>query len=180
MSKANPALIIKIDVPNNHIRLGEVVKAFGGAYAGTVRGEKDRPDYHLFVAVGDAGQARDIAWGGYGIKESAEAEHNHDGLANTLALVASGADHPAAKWARDLKHEGYADWYLPSREELRLCYINAREHFDAVWHWSSTQYAGNSDNAWGQNFDNGGQSVVNKDYQGRARAVRRVIINSVL
>ena len=178
--KAAAPAVAKIDVGAGHIRLGQVVKEFGGAYAGTVRGENGAPDYYLFVAVGEAGQAQGIAWGGYGIKESFEAEHLNDGMANTRALVAGKTDHPAAQWAKALVHEGFADWYLPSREELRLCFTNAREHFDKAWHWSSTQYAGYSDYAWYQGFDGGVTFVDTKDYQGRARAVRRVLINSVL
>lgn len=54
------------------------------------------------------------------------------------------------------------------------------EAFEADWHWSSTQFAGYSYCAWYQYFTDGDAYIDSKDSQGRARAVRRVIINSVL
>ena len=47
------------------------------------------------------------------------------------------------------------------------------EAFDSAWYWASTQYAGNTDYAWGQYFTNGSQNYGLKSCEGRARAVRR-------
>lgn len=47
----------------------------------------------------------------------------NDGWSNTQAMIASGATlHPAAKYCRDLVINGYDDWYLPSVNELEMCY----------------------------------------------------------
>jgi hypothetical protein len=47
-----------------------------------------------------------------------------------------------------------------------------------TWYWSSTQHAAYPSDAWGQGFSDGGQSSLRKSYEGRARAVRRVPIQS--
>jgi hypothetical protein len=32
------------------------------------------------------------------------------------------SDHPAAQWTRSLDIGGFTDWYLPSKDELEICY----------------------------------------------------------
>ena len=44
----------------------------------------------------------------------------NDGWANTVAM--NNAEHPAAQYCRSLTVGCYTDWYLPSRDELELCY----------------------------------------------------------
>ena len=44
----------------------------------------------------------------------------NDGWANTNAMNDSA--HPAAHYCRSLTVSGHTDWYLPSRDELELCY----------------------------------------------------------
>lgn len=51
----------------------------------------------------------------------------YDGVSNTAAMVAAGInDHPAGKFCVDLSIGGYADWYLPSIEELEIAYYNLK------------------------------------------------------
>ncbi|KWR88886.1 hypothetical protein RM96_18020 [Cupriavidus sp. IDO] len=50
------------------------------------------------------------------------------------------------------------------------------EAFEEAWYWSSTQYAGFSSHAWGQLFGDGYQYDNRKDFEFRARAVRRLTI----
>lgn len=135
-----------------------------------------------------------------------------DGEANTAALAAAGSD--LAKWAQGLAIGGFTDWYLPSRDELEICYrafkptdeenycwrgdnpssvpagyayskdspaqtgieafkAGGAEAFEDTWYWTSTQCAGIESYAWYQDFDLGGQDHGHKDYELRARAVRR-------
>ncbi len=54
--------------------------------------------------------------------------------------------------------------------------LDGREAFDAAWYWSSTQHASGSGIAWFQDFDYGIQGFNDKSYEGRARAVRRLVI----
>lgn len=155
----------------NHLRIGEYCKFFGGTFAGLMRSEPGMPDYYLFMATGPDG-AVDLPWGGYG-EEEPGAKHEHDGLANTIALMASKIEHPAAKFAGALKLDGYSDFYLPARQELRLAHINCPAVLGDVWHWSSTQCSAYS--AWFQ--DGGGdQYDLRKDVDYRVRACRRLVI----
>jgi hypothetical protein len=144
-----------------------------GIYAGIVRGEAGRPDHHLFLSADAATYNPAVAWGSKGTDEPG-ATSVRDGLTNTQALAASGRDHPASAWAVGLKVDGHQDWYLPSRAELRLLWVNTPEHLTAGWYWSSTQYS--PYNAWYQYFDGGYQNYNDKAYEGRARAVRRLVI----
>ena len=85
-------------------------------------------------------------------------------------------------WGKALKHAdgfeyaGHKDYSLPTRRELRLLYINLKEHFEDAWYWSSEQLAGDSDFAWMQNFGNGNQGIGLKSNGCRVRLVRRVPI----
>jgi hypothetical protein len=72
---------------------------------------------------------------------------------------------------------GFSDWSLPDRREARLLSINSPDSFDKDdWYWTSTQHAGDSDYAWNQDFSHGGQDLIHKSCEARARAVRRVSI----
>ena len=48
----------------------------------------------------------------------------NDGWSNTNAM--NDADHPAAHYCRSLNVGGHTDLYLPSRDELELCYRNLK------------------------------------------------------
>jgi hypothetical protein len=106
----------------------------------------------------------------------------NDGRANTLAMAEAGSK--LAKQILELKIGEYSDWYLMSRQEalMAFCELDAApafeeggaEAFDRNWYWTSTQHAANSDYAWYQDFGWGGQDDNRKDYNDRARAVRRL------
>ena len=152
-------------------KLGSFVPEQGGYYAGVVRGEGDAPAHHLFVAPENA-SADNAIWGQEG-KKIDDADSVNDGFANTKALIAAG-ECPAAEVCHAYRGNGFDDWYLPSQAELSICFANAREHFDKVWHWSSTQYSANY--AWMQYFGYGYQGYDRKDNNFRVRAVRRLTI----
>jgi hypothetical protein len=73
---------------------------------------------------------------------------------------------------------GYA--YTPTAPAQSTVVAFAEDGPDAFspeGYWSSTQYAGYSDCAWFQGFDVGGQYGYGKSFEGRARAVRRFLID---
>lgn len=132
--------------------LGQLYPEHGGHYAGAVSGRGVKPDWHLFVPADPGDAFKALAFGNYG-KRVDGADDHVDGLANTAALIDSGMEHPAAKACRELTVGAFADFYLPSHNELMLCWVNVPHLFEKDdWYWSSTQRQGNSSYAWGQGF----------------------------
>ena len=72
----------------------------------------------------------------------------------------------AMEWAKNLGHG------LPTRAEQALLFANLKHEFEPRYYWSSEQ-AGPS-YAWHQDFLIGYQGYLNRSYEGRARAVRRL------
>jgi hypothetical protein len=79
-------------------------------------------------------------------------------------------------WAAGITHLGFNDFELPRRKEQALLFANVPELFQKEWYWSSEQHAVVGSFAWMQNFYDGHQNDGRKDFNGRARAVRRVPI----
>lgn len=65
---------------------------------------------------------------------------------------------------------------LPTRQEQAILYGNLKHEFEPRWYWSNEQHADYSDYAWVQYFSYGGQFILRKSNEFRARAVRRVYI----
>ena len=159
--------------------LGAMWPEQGGIYAGVMRSEWGR-HYHLIISPIDT-ELNDTEWG-EDDKMISGAINDRDGLSNSLAIrnYAKSIEKrfPAACLALSLTANGFNDWYLPARHELRLAYLNAPEIFNLDgWYWTSTQYAGLASTAWGQYFDDGSQYYGGKGYKGRVRAVRRFMID---
>lgn len=74
----------------------------------------------------------------------------------------------AGEWAESIGGK------LPTRKEQALLFANTAEHFQPRFYWSDKQYSHN--NVWLQYFLNGNQTIIDKGYEYRARAVRRVPI----
>ena len=145
----------------------------GGSLAGTMPGRDGGLDYHLIVADAEHGELSGIQWGGYG-KKIVGADSYFDGRANTAAMVDAGLDLGNA--IRELTIDGHSDWYLPSQAEIHLIAATMKDQFDQNdLYWTSTQYSALS--AWYQYFRDGFQDYSFKGYEGRARAVRRLLIN---
>ena len=67
----------------------------------------------------------------------------NDGLTNSNNM--NDASHPAAQFCRSLNIGGYTDWYMPSRDELELCYRNLKPSTtqNTVYANRSVQWTGN-------------------------------------
>jgi hypothetical protein len=124
-----------------------------------------------------------VEWGGDGTDINGddstvapELDGIGDGQANTTAILNAlddngGTDYPA-KLADDLVHNGYTDWFLPSKDELNQMYLQrvVIGGFASAGYWSSSE--GDADVAWFQNFGNGYQAGYSKNFGHRVRAVR--------
>ncbi len=100
-----------------------------------------------------------------------------DGAAYALILLADKPsrrlDWPAAMaWAESLQAT------LPTRPEGALLFANLRDQFEGGWHWLGEQCSAGY--AWGQSFDDGYQSFINKSFQAHARAFRRFPLESFI
>jgi hypothetical protein len=100
-----------------------------------------------------------------------------NGWANTNFM--NDSSHAAASYTRGIVASGYADWYLPARDELNLAWTSraslpSGEANDAVSYWSSSHRT--ETEAWGQDFSSGDQISTTKTTGYRVRAVRRFSI----
>lgn len=76
----------------------------------------------------------------------------------------------AQSWAKDAGGE------LPNRVEGALLFAAQRSEFKEAWYWTRERHVSDSDCAWTQDFCDGLQDYDDTGSKGRARAVRRLII----
>lgn len=101
-------------------------------------------------------------------------ESNEHGLIVSKHDLSATADwNEAIKLCIDQQAGGFADWYLPTIEELDLIYQNKDlvGSFVRFSYWSSTEYAEHF--ACFQNFYNGMQDNDFKDNTCYVRAIRK-------
>ena len=140
-----------------------------GWYIGIICNPVNGQAWHLIQPEGDEFAFSSTAWGKEGqLIEGANSIY--DGHANTLAMLA--AKSPLAKKIRALP----GDCYLPSRAEALAMFATAKAQQTPGWHWTSTQYSGYY--AWIQYFPYGHQYDIHKGAKARARAVRRLVLQS--
>lgn len=87
------------------------------------------------------------------------------GYQNTLDIIAQGnstSTTSAAAYCRSLTISDYNDWFLPSKDELNQVYLSKTilAYAESTNAWSSSE--ANSNQAFIQSFNNGGQSSVSK------------------
>ena len=95
------------------------------------------------------------------------------GYANTSAMITqSNIAGMAATVARAFQGGGKIDWYLPSKDELNLAFLQKISigGFTSDFNWSSSEFDGK--NAWVQSFLDGFQGLVNKTNSYFVRPVR--------
>ena len=84
----------------------------------------------------------------------------------------------------DVTHEAATEWAtsiggeLPNRHEQALLFAHARDQFERDDYWSAERHESDPDYAWCQYFDYGDQDYGRRGTQLRARAVRRLPIQS--
>ena len=121
-----------------------------------------------------------IEWGDNGTEIGVDAQSTGigDGQAATDAIVAhmegKSITGTAAQLSNGLSHNGYTDWFLPSKDELNEMYVNLHEEgsggFSSDTYWSSSESS--ADLAWGHFLVNGNQYDLPKDDEYRVRATR--------
>lgn len=116
--------------------------------------------------------------------ELKEGEHyagaiiNPDGTGHHVILLPGDKDDGEWQQAMDWAKEQGGD--LPNRVEQALLFDQSKDQFKKDLYWTNTQHASYSDYAWCQGFDYGYQNFYLKSNELRARAVRRLVIHSVI
>ena len=126
----------------------------------------------LIAAASD--QSAGAEWGCFGpLISGADGTAYGTGNQNTIDIMAGCATAGiASRLCGDLVLGAYGDWYLPSKNELNLLFINrvAIGGFSSFYYWSSSEFSLN--NAWDQDFTSGLQNNFLKDNAFYVRAVR--------
>jgi hypothetical protein len=134
---------------------------------------------YLEAAPTDLGSS--VQWGAYGKEVGGTGTEVGSGKLNTQLIVDRlrllGESGKAAQLCTQYRGGGMSDWFLPSKDELDLMYMNLKAKglggFSNNYYWSSSEYNGNG--AWGQSFSTGRQLYdfsVNKNSASSVRAVR--------
>ncbi|MCF7543893.1 DUF1566 domain-containing protein [Pseudomonas petrae] len=113
----------------------------GGYYVGRLK--ISGQSYALIVSPKALGETT-LAWKPSG-GATLNADSVWDGFSNTAAMVADAASYPAAQFCAGLSINGYADWFLPAKDQLELCYRNLKPKNDN--NSTSGGYNANSDPA---------------------------------
>ena len=117
-------------IQTTHPAVGEAYG--GGFFAGLIR--IGSSTYGLIVAPKDGGEIV----GEWGPRKAIDGALSFfDGHANTQAMADAGSD--IALWVYSLKIGDNSDWYIPSRDELEVCYRNLKPTDDS-------NYCGSGDN----------------------------------
>jgi len=170
----------------NQVDAGRI--KIGSKYAGGIVFYIDKSGNHgLVCAEKDFGEA---VWGGEGkIGADEDGISNGHGMRNTKKIVEhaswyiqkgffSTTKTPAPTAARlclESNHNGFSDWYLPTRKELELMYQTYKKNnlgtFQSAYYWSSSEDGSTS--AWNFDFNHGLASKYTlKYYAYYVRAVR--------
>jgi hypothetical protein len=174
------AVSANTDVAANTAKVGVTTHAIGDSYGGgIVFFVYDGGQHGLIAATVD--QSQGIRWygGSYTITR-ARADGIGAGLKNTAIIIANQGPVDGNAFAATVCNEysvtvggvTYGDWYLPSKYELNLLYMERARvgNFAQNFYWSSSE--DDNGNAWTQYFFNGVQNSNNKNFTDYVRAVR--------
>ena len=139
----------------------------------------DNGKHGLIAATSD--QSSGIRWhGGTNTNTRARADGVGGGVKNTAIIIANQGAVDGNAFAATVCNEysvtvdgvTYGDWYLPSKHELNLLYLQKSVvgGFTGDYYWSSTE--GGTYDAWLHYFLNGEQYNFQKDDTVYVRAIR--------
>ena len=165
--------------------VGGVTHYVGELYGGGIVFMVDATGQHGLVAAPlDLMGGATIRWyAGSFLTSVSLADGPGAGRQNTLLIIAKQGIADSVIYAArgcnelSLTQNGitYADWYLPSKYELNLMYLNKAVigGFGNLTYWSSTEYSLNTSTfAWTQFFGNGFQNFADKNFVYYIRAIR--------
>ena len=150
--------------------------SIGDTHQGGIIFYLDATGCHGLVAKA-TDEAGTYQWSSTFLETWAYASGIYGGAQNTkksiARAIAESSTCPAASVCDNLVSGGYTDWYLPSKDELDMMYVNL--HLQGLGnfnysYWSSTEN-GNA-GAWLQVFNGGNQYYDYKHYTVSVRAVR--------
>jgi hypothetical protein len=151
--------------------------AFGDTHAGGIIFYIDGSGCHGLVAKAND-EAVTYKWSTRTFNTYASAVGIYSGAQNTnksmAKAVISNSDCPAASACENATSGGYTDWYLPSKEELDLIYVNlflqGLGNLSGGNYWNSTEFDIN--NAWKLNMSVGFHFYSFKTNADNVRAIR--------
>jgi hypothetical protein len=109
-------------------------------------------------------EGKDIQWAANAGMVIGTSTERGMGKQNTQAIMnfalQTGENMAAARLCDRLQYGGYDDWFLPSKAELGIMYLNLKMEgiggFRDGSYWSSSE-SGDRNGAWAQNFSDGHQ-----------------------
>jgi hypothetical protein len=119
-------------------------------------------------------------YGGSNTNTCSRGDGSGAGLKNTVIIIANQGSVDGGTFAARVCNEfsvtvdgvTYGDWYLPSKYELNLLYLQKTVvgNFANANYWSSTE----SDTiySWGEDFTSGAQNTTSKNSSINVRAIR--------
>ena len=146
--------------------------SIGMSYCGGIIFYIDGTGQHGLISS-TSDQSTGAQWGCYGTTIGGTSTAIGTGQSNTTRII-NGCNTAgiAARICDDLVLNGYDDWFLPSRDELNLMYLQRTVvgGFADHIYWSSSEYDAN--NAWDQWFYGGSQYNRTKSNTLYVRAIR--------
>jgi TolB-like protein len=143
-------------------------------------------DWRYLEAAPATTEGKNLQWSVSAFDTGAKGVEVGTGKQNTRnimdASVQAAVNAPAARLCDRLEYGGYDDWYLPSKNELGLMYMNLKVDgiggFANEWYWSSSE-SGYNGGVWTQNFSDGvqgndGRHYSYMGYKGQGHNVRAI------